>query len=105
MKTAVGLQAPAHLRCVTDMIESLVGLSIMVVLTTFMASLVQLAAEVLQPKPSLTESQKSVVLQYLIIKGASSPNAAQIAVKESSVAKYICELPRDSTKRVNQGCQ
>ena len=104
MKTAVGLQAPAHLRCVTDMIESLVGLSIMVVLTTFMASLVQLAAEVLQPKPSLTESQKSVVLQYLLTT-APSLNAAQIAVKESSVAKYICELPRDSTKRVNQGCQ
>ena len=87
------------------MIESLVGLSIMVVLTTFMASLVQLAAEVLQPKPSLTESQKSVVLQYLIIKGASRPNASQIDVKESSVAKYICGLPIDSTKRVNQGCQ
>ena len=104
MKTAVGLQAPAHLRCVTDMIESLVGLSIMVVLTTFMASLVQLAAEVLQPKPSLTESQKSVVLQYFLTT-APSLNAAQIAVKESSVAKYICELPRDSTKRVNQGCQ
>ena len=86
------------------MIESLVGLSIMVVLTTFMASLVQLAAEVLQPKPSLTESQKSVVLQYLLTT-APSLNAAQIAVKESSVAKYICELPRDSTKRVNQGCQ
>ena len=104
MKTAVGLQAPAQLNYVTDMIESLVGLSIMVVLTTFMASLVQLAAEVLQPKPSLTESQKSVVLQYLN-KGTSSPNAAQIAAKESSVAKYICELPIDSTKRVNQGCQ
>lgn len=105
MKKAVGLQAPAQLNCVTDMIESLVGLSIMVVLTTFMASLVQLAAEVLQPKPSLTESQKSVVSQYLIIKEASSPNAAKIAVNESSVAKYICELPIDSTKRVNQGCQ
>ena len=104
MKTAVGLQAPAHLNYVTDMIESLVGLSIMVVLTTFMASLVQLAAEVLQPKPSLTESQKSVVLQYLLTT-APSLNAAQIAVKESSVAKYICELPIDSTKRVNQGCQ
>ena len=104
MKTAVGLQAPAQLNCVIDMIESLVGLSIMVVLTTFMASLVQLAAEVLQPKPSLTESQKSVVLQYLN-KATPSPNAAQIAAKESSVAKYICELPIDSTKRLNQGCQ
>jgi len=105
LKTAVGLQAPAQLRCVTDMIESLVGLSIMVVLTTFMASLVQLAAEVLQPKPSLTESQKSVILQYLIIKGDPYSSAAQIAAKESSVAKYICELQLDSTKRINQGCQ
>jgi hypothetical protein len=87
------------------MIESLVGLSIMVVLTTFMASLVQLAAEVLQPKPSLTESQKSVILQYLIIKGDPYSSAAQIAAKESSVAKYICELQLDSTKRINQGCQ
>ena len=46
------------------MIGSIIGLLVMIALTTFMAALMQLSAEVLAPKKILTSSQKAVIFQY-----------------------------------------
>ena len=45
------------------MIGSIIGLLVMIALTTFMAALMQLSAEVLAPKKILTSAQKAVILQ------------------------------------------
>lgn len=82
------------------MIESLVGLTVMVMVTAFMASLVQLASGIMQPKTTLTELDKSIVTQYQYAAKLSGSKE----VIEEEVAKFICTLPRDTTNK-NVGCE
>jgi hypothetical protein len=82
------------------MVESLVGLIVMVMVTSFMASLVQLASEILEPKPFLTELDKSIVEQYRF----ASKSSISEEIMEEEVSKFICKLPRDSNYGSRDGC-
>jgi hypothetical protein len=91
------------------MIESLVGLLVMVAVTTFMASVVKLGSVVLEPKGTLTGSQqtlqKSVITQY----SKSVKSILSLAEIEKEVIKEVsilmCELPRDSSGIRQAGCR
>ena len=85
------------------MIGSIIGLLVMIALTTFMAALMQLSAEVLAPKKILTSSQKAVILQYCAGLPAPPPTPP-VAEVEAEISKLLCELPRDSAGTYRSGC-
>ena len=82
------------------MIQSIIGLLVIVMVTTLTAGLVQLSAEVLAPKRTLTPSQKAVVEQYR--NGLLSPPAADLV--EVEIVKMLCELPRQTNGISQPGC-
>ena len=86
------------------MIGSIIGLLVMIALTTFMAALMQLSAEVLAPKKILTSAQKAVVRQYWL--GLQTPLTIPptVAEVEAEISKLLCELPRDSSGTYRSGC-
>lgn len=86
------------------MVGSIIGLLVMIALTTFMAALMQLSAEVLAPKKILTSSQKAVILQYWRGLPAPPPTPPAIAEVEAEISKLLCELPRDSSGTYRSGC-
>jgi hypothetical protein len=83
------------------MVGSIIGLLVMIALTTFMAALMQLSAEVLAPKKILTSSQKAVIWQYRLGLPAAPPPVAEV---EAEISKLLCELPRDSSGTYRSGC-
>lgn len=82
------------------MVGSIIGLLVMIALTTFMAALMQLSAEVLAPKKILTSSQKAVIWQYRLGLPAPPP----VSEVEAEISKLLCELPRDSSGTYRSGC-
>ena len=82
------------------MIQSIIGLLVIVMVTTLTAGLVQLSAEVLAPKKALTPSQNAVVKQYR--NGLTSPPAADLV--EVEIVKMLCELPRQTNGISQPGC-
>ena len=85
------------------MIGSIIGLLVMIALTTFMAALMQLSAEVLAPKKILTSAQKAVVRQYWL--GLQTPLIPPTEAEvEAEISKLLCELPRDSSGTYRSGC-
>ena len=87
------------------MIGSIIGLLVMIALTTFMAALMQLSAEVLAPKKILTSAQKEVVRQYLSgLPTTPIPPTEAEAEAEAEISKLLCELPRDSSGTYRSGC-
>ena len=84
------------------MIGSIIGLLVMIALTTFMAALMQLSAEVLAPRKTLTEAQVKVVKQYaMFFLDGESPD--QTKVKEE-IEECLANLPRDSAGTYRSGC-
>ena len=82
------------------MIQSIIGLLVIVMVTTLTAGLVQLSVEVLAPKRTLTPSQKAVVKQYR--NGLLSPPTADLV--EADIVKMLCELPRQTNGVSQPGC-
>ena len=77
------------------MIGSIVGLLVMIALTTFMAALMQLSAEVLAPKEKLTSYQEQVVKQYVMsFKDREGPDKAEVV---EEIEECLANLPRDSS--------
>lgn len=76
------------------MIGSIIGLLVMIALTTFMAALMQLSAEVLAPKKKLTSYQEQVVKQYVMsFKDREGPDKAEVV---EEIEECLANLPRDS---------
>ena len=77
------------------MIGSIIGLLVMIALTTFMAALMQLSAEVLAPRKTLTDAQKEVVKQYVMFFPYSErPDKTKV---EEEIEECLANLPRDSS--------
>jgi len=77
------------------MIGSIIGLLVMIALTTFMAALMQLSAEVLAPKKKLTSYQEQVVNQYVMsFKDREGPDKAEVV---EEIEECLANLPRDSS--------
>jgi len=77
------------------MIGSIIGLLVMIALTTFMAALMQLSAEVLAPKKKLTSYQEQVVKQYVMsFKDREGPDKAEVV---EEIEECLANLPRDSS--------
>ncbi len=82
------------------MIQSIIGLLVIVMVTTLTAGLVQLSAEVLAPKKALTPSQNAVVERYSKVL-PSSPE--EDPVKE--IVNMLCELPRETDGIPQPSCR
>jgi len=77
------------------MIGSIVGLLVMIALTTFMAALMQLSAEVLAPRKTLTDAQVKVVEQYVMFfPDGERPDQTKV---EKEIEECLANLPRDSS--------
>ena len=77
------------------MIGSIIGLLVMIALTAFMAALMQLSAEVLAPRKTLTSAQKAVVTQY--VKSSPVGQGPDQAKVEEAISECLANLPRDSS--------
>ena len=77
------------------MIGSIIGLLVMIALTTFMAALMQLSAEVLAPRKTLTDAQVKVVKQYVMFfPDGERPDQTKV---EEEIEECLANLPRDSS--------
>ena len=77
------------------MVGSIIGLLVMIALTTFMAALMQLSAEVLAPRKTLTDAQVKVVEQYVMFfPDGERPDQTKV---EKEIEECLANLPRDSS--------
>ena len=77
------------------MVGSIIGLLVMIALTTFMAALMQLSAEVLAPRKTLTDAQVKVVEQYVMFfPDGERPDQTKV---EEEIEECLANLPRDSS--------
>ena len=80
------------------MIGSIIGLLVMIALTTFMAALMQLSAEVLAPRKTLTDAQVAVVAQYVkSFPVGQGPDQVKVEEVEKAISECLANLPRDSS--------
>jgi hypothetical protein len=90
------------------MIDGLVGVFVMVGVTTFMAALVELGSFVLTP-PSTLEGSRDLIentpeLQAVLSRFSAASGQPAAAVK-AELAARLCELPRDASGINNPGCR
>jgi len=92
---------------VPDMIDGLVGVFVMVGVTTFMAALVELASFVLSPPSSLEASleliQESPELQDTV-RRFSAATGQPLAEVSAELAANLCRLPRDASGNSGLNC-
>ena len=90
------------------MIDGLVGIFVMVGVTTFMAALVELGSFVLAPPTSLEGSRELIEqtpeLQTAVSRFSAATGQPAAAVK-AELAARLCELPRDASGINNPGCR
>ena len=90
------------------MIDSLVGVFVMVGVTTFLAALLELANFVLSPA-STPEAARQLIeqtpeLQATVSRFSAATGQPADEVK-AELAARLCELPRDSFGISNPGCR
>ena len=90
------------------MVDGLVGVFVMVGVTTFMAALVELGNFVLSP-PSTPQASRELIeqtpeLQATVSRFSAASGQPAAAVKEELAAR-LCELPRDASGINNPGCR
>jgi len=78
------------------MVGGIIGLLVMIALTTFMAALMQLSAEVLAPKKMLTSSQIHNVVEPYVMFFEVGKRPDQTKVVEE-IEECLANLPRDSS--------
>jgi len=90
------------------MVDGLVGVFVMVGVTTFMAALVELGNFVLSP-PSTPQASRQLIEQTPEMQGIVSRFSAATGLSPSDVnselAARLCELPRDASGINNSGCR
>lgn len=83
------------------MIQSIIGLLVIVMVTTLTAGLVQLSAEVLAPKRTLTPSQNAVVERYSKV----LPSLPDEGLVKADIENMLCELPRETDGIPQSSCR
>lgn len=90
------------------MIDGLVGVVVMVGVTTFMAALVELGSFVLAP-PASVEASKQLIEQtpelQATVSRFSAATGQPAADIKAELAARLCELPRDASGVNNPGCR
>ena len=90
------------------MIDGLVGVFVMVGVTTFMAALVELGSFVLAPPASLEATRELIEqtpeLQATVSRFSAATGRPAAEVK-AELAARLCELPRDASGINNPGCR
>ena len=90
------------------MIDSLVGVFVMVGVTSFMAALVELGNFVLSPPSSPQDAmdliRSSPELSATVTRFSSATSIPRSAV-ETELAARLCELPRDTSGVPTPGCR
>ena len=90
------------------MVDGLVGVFVMVGVTTFMAALVELGNFVLSP-PSTPQASRELIeqtpeLQATVSRFSAATGQPAAAVKDELAAR-LCELPRGAIEPPNPGCR
>lgn len=90
------------------MVDSLVGVFVMVGVTSFMAALVELGNFVLSPPSSRQDAinliQNSPELSDAVARYASATSQPSTLI-ETKLAARLCELPRDALGVSTLGCR
>ena len=90
------------------MVDGLVGVFVMVGVTTFMAALVELGSFVLAPPSNVEESRQLIErtpeLQSTVSRFSAATGQPAAEVK-AELAARLCELPRDASGVNNPGCR
>jgi len=90
------------------MVDALVGVFVMVGVTSFMAALVELGSFVLSPPSSFKETlnyiNSSPELNATVSRFSAATGNSAVGVKDK-LAKRLCELPRDASGLAMPGCQ
>ena len=90
------------------MIDGLIGVFVMVGVTTFMAVLVELSSFVLAPPSTIEASRKLIEqtpeLQATVSRFSVATGQSANSIK-AELAARLCELPRDASGINNPGCR